>query len=140
MAIDAIPPALILGLGAFLLPLSGRHLRPLLVLGLPLVVLLQVWQLADGSGTVLHLLDYQLVFMRVDALSRLFAIIFALMAFAGGFCALKQERVFVLVAAYVSAGSAIGITFAGDLITLFIFWETLALSATVVVLSVGGQM
>ncbi|HJM48933.1 MAG TPA: Na(+)/H(+) antiporter subunit D [Alphaproteobacteria bacterium] len=139
MAIDAIPPALILGLGAFLLPLSGRHLRPLLVLGLPLVVLLQVWQLADGSGTVLHLLDYQLVFMRVDALSRLFAIIFALMAFAGGLYALKQERVFELVAAYVSAGSAIGITMAGDLITLFIFWETLALSATVVVLSAGGQ-
>ncbi|HJP22042.1 MAG: Na(+)/H(+) antiporter subunit D [Alphaproteobacteria bacterium] len=139
MTIDAVPPALVLALGAFLLPLVGRGLRPVVILGLPLLVLVLVWRTPEGSHAVLRLFDYELVFLRVDALSRLFAIIFALMAFAGGLFALKQESDFELVAAYVSAGSAIGITFAGDLITLFIFWETLALSATVVVLSVGGQ-
>ena len=139
MTIDAVPPALVLVLGAFFIPLAGKALRPLVILLLPLVVLVLVWRLPEGSHALLRLFDYELVFLRVDALSRLFAIIFALMAFAGGLFALRQESDFELAAAYVCAASAIGITLAGDLITLFIFWETLALSATVVVLSMGGE-
>ena len=59
------------------------------------------------------------------------------MAFAGGLFALNQRRVVELAAAFCYAGSAIGIAFAGDLLTVFIFWELMALASTLVVWSAG---
>ena len=140
MTISDIPPGLILVLGALLLPFAGRRIRPILILGLPLVTLALVWRLPDGSSAVLSVLDYQLVLVRSDALSRLFAIIFSIMTFAGGLFALNQKRVLELVAVFVCAGSAVGVALAGDLISLFFFWETMALASTLVVLSVGGGL
>ena len=123
------PPGLVLALGALLLPFAGRRIRPILILGLPLVTLGLVWQLPDGSFAVLSILDYQLVLVRSDALSRLSAIIFCIMTFAGGLFALNQKRVLELVAVFVYAGSAVGVVLAGDLISLFFFWETMALAS-----------
>ncbi len=140
MMMSDFPPGLVLALGALLLPFAGRRIRPILILGLPLVTLALVWRLPDGSFAVLSILDYQLVLVRSDALSRLFAIIFSIMTFAGGLFALNQKRVLELVAVFVYAGSAVGVVLAGDLISLFFFWETMALASTLVVLSVGGDL
>ncbi len=137
MTISAFPPGLILIVGAFLLPVAGRTLRPLLILGLPLVALWLIWTTADGVSAPWAIMGYEVVSMRVDALSRLFAIIFTLMAFAGGLFALNQKSVLELSAAFVYAGSAVGVAYAGDLITLFVYWEIMALGSTVVLLSAG---
>jgi len=59
------------------------------------------------------------------------------MAFAGGLFALNQRNVVELAAAFCYAGSAIGVTFAGDLLTVFIFWEVMAIASTLVVWSAG---
>lgn len=59
------------------------------------------------------------------------------MAFAGGLFALNQNRVVELATAYCYAGAAIGVAFAGDLLTLFMFWEVMAIASTVVVWSGG---
>ena len=40
--------------------------------------------------------------------------------------------------AFVYAGSAISVVFAGDLITVFIFWEIMAIASTIVVWSGGA--
>ena len=133
--ISAIPPGLPLLLGALLLPLFGTRLRSVLVLGLPLLALILVWQVPDGPGLQTGFLGYELSPVQGDSLSRLFATVFAMMAFAGGLFALNRARVVELSAALASAGSAIGITFAGDLITLVIFWEVLALASTLLLWS-----
>ena len=133
--ISAIPPGLPLLLGALLLPLFGTRLRSILVLGLPLLALILVWQVPDGPGLQPGFLGYELSPVQGDSLSRLFATVFAMMAFAGGLFALNRARVVELSAALASAGSAIGITFAGDLITLVIFWEVLALASTLLLWS-----
>ena len=133
--ISAVPPGLLLVLGALLLPLFGARLRAVLILGLPLLTFALIWQVPDGVSLRIPFLEYELVPVTGDRLSRLFATIFAIMAFAGGLFALNRARVVELVAALVSAGSAIGVTFAGDLITLVIFWEVLALASTVLVWS-----
>ncbi|MEE8202873.1 MAG: Na(+)/H(+) antiporter subunit D, partial [Alphaproteobacteria bacterium] len=72
-------------------------------------------------------------------LGRLFATAFAVMAFAGGLFAMGQARAVELSAAFVYAGSAICITFAGDLVTLFVFWEVMAIGSTLVVWSAGTE-
>jgi multicomponent Na+:H+ antiporter subunit D len=77
-------------------------------------------------------LDYQLEPLRWSTTGRVFATVFSIMAFAGGVYALRIASVLELSAAFVYAGSAIGVTFAGDLLTLFVFWEVMAMASTLV--------
>ena len=137
-SIDALPPGLVLILGAFLLPFLRGTLRNAWILLLPVFVLWLVWRVPDGPVLTFAFLDYTLTPVKGDVLSRLFAIIFAIMAFAGALFAMNQSRVVELTAAFVYAGSAIGVAFAGDLISLFVFWEIMALGSTTVLLSAGG--
>ena len=62
------------------------------VLVLPLVSLGLVWQVPDGVALAVPFLGYELALVKGDALSRLFATVFSLMAFAGGLFALNQRR------------------------------------------------
>jgi multicomponent Na+:H+ antiporter subunit D len=55
------------------------------------------------------------------------------MAFAGGLYSLRQQRTAELAMAYVYAGSALGVVFAGDLVTVFVFWELMAVASTLVI-------
>ncbi len=130
-------PALILIFGAFALPIVGKRLRPVLLLGLPLLTLAQIWSYDTGTISHIGFLDYQLTPLKVDSLGRLFATIFAIMAAAGGLYAMNQKRIIELVAAFVYAGSAIGVALAGDLITVFVFWEVMAVASTLVIWSAG---
>ncbi|MBT6406035.1 MAG: Na(+)/H(+) antiporter subunit D [Rhodospirillaceae bacterium] len=132
---DLLPPALVMIAGAFALPFVGRRVRPLLLLGLPLLTLAQIWSYDIGHSASFGFLDYQLTPLKVDALSRLFATIFAIMAAAGGLYAMNQKRIVELVAAFIYAGSAIGVALAGDLITVFVFWEVMAVASTMVIWS-----
>jgi multicomponent Na+:H+ antiporter subunit D len=138
-AISLIPPGLPLVLGALLLPLCTARLRALLVLGLPLLVLALVWQLPAGAVLTIDFLGYELAPVSDGRTSRLFATVFAIMAFAGGLFGLNHMRVAELSAALLSAGCAISIAFAGDLVTLLVFWEGLALASTLLVWSAKTQ-
>ncbi len=137
-AIESFPPGMVLVLGAFALPFLRGSARAAWVLALPLITLALVWQVPDGKVLTVTILDYVLTPVSGDALSRLFAIIFSIMAFAGGLYALNHCRVTEIAAAFVYAGSAIGVVFAGDLVTLFVFWEIMALGSTTVLLTGGG--
>ena len=129
-----LPPGLVLILGALLLPALRGTLRSVALLALPLVTIWLVWSLADGAVLKAPLLGYDLVIVKVDKLSRLFALVFAIMAFAGVLFSLNQTRTMELSAALAYAGSAIGAVLAGDLITVFIFWELMAIGSTIVIL------
>jgi multicomponent Na+:H+ antiporter subunit D len=133
----SFPPALVLIIGGLVLPLLPLRLRAPVLLALPLVTLALVWQVPDGVALEARYLGYTLMLVKGDALSRLFATVFAVMAFAGALFALNQRRTVELAAAMCYAGSAIGVAFAGDLLTLFVFWELMAVASTLVVWSVG---
>jgi multicomponent Na+:H+ antiporter subunit D len=128
-------PALLLLSGALLLPLLPARVRPAVLLGLPLLTLAAVWGVADGAQLAVTFLELELVPLRGSGVGRLFATIFALMAFAGALYALRQATLLEQVAAQAYAGGAIGVTFAGDLVTLFVFWELMALGSTLVIWS-----
>ena len=130
---EFLPPALILLTGAILVGLLRGHWRTAVVLIAPLATLLAVWQVPDGVVTTVPFLDYVIEPVEGSPLRRLFATIFAGMAFAGGLYAYRLARWYELAAAYAYAAGAIGVCFAGDLITLFLFWEIMALFSTIVV-------
>lgn len=132
-----VHPSLVLILGALLLPRLRGTLRSVAVVALPLVALWLVWQVPDGPLWQMRFLDYTITPLQVDKLSRLFATIFTLMAAAGGLFALSQKSRVEIPAAFVYAGSAVGVTLAGDLVTVFAFWELMAVGSTLVLWSHG---
>ena len=128
-----MPPALIILLGALLIGPARGAWRTAVVLLTPLLTLAAIWQVPDGVVFTVNFLQYPIEPLEGSAVRRLFATIFALMAFAGGLYAYRQAKWFELAAAYAYAAGAIGVSFAGDLISLFLFWELMALFSTVVV-------
>ena len=139
MTIDAVPPGLPLILGALLLPLLRGRAREAVTLLLPLAVLAHVWYLPEGILLQFAFLGMTVEPVEVDALSRLFATIFAIMTAAGALYAIRQSRFLEIVAAYIYGGGAIGVAFAGDLITVFVFWEIMALASTMVLWAAGSE-
>ncbi len=131
-------PGLVLIAGALVLPWLRGALRHVAVVALPLVALALVWQVPDGAVWHVEFIGHTLTPLQGDKLSRLFATIFALMAAGGGLFALGQKSRIEVPAAFVYAGSAIGVALAGDLITVFVFWELMAVGSTVVLWSQGS--
>lgn len=126
-------PGLILIIAGLALPALPKALRDAVLLVAPLLALAATWQVGDGPQITATYLGMDLIPVQGDALSRLFATIFCIMAFAGALFALNQNRIAELSAALVYAGGAVSVAFAGDLITLFIFWETMAIASTLIV-------
>lgn len=139
MMIDVLPPGIVLILGAFLIAVTSGFARIIVTMGLPLIVLALIWQVPDGAAVTAPFLDYELTIVRGEAVGRVFATVFAIMAFAGGIFALWQARVQEIAAAFVYAGSAIGVAMAGDLITVFVFWEIMAIGSTLVIWAAGTE-
>ena len=133
----AFPPALILFAGAFLLPFLGGIARQAVALAAPLLTLWAVWLVPDGNVMTLGFMEYTLTPVEGDRLSRLFATIFTIMAFTGTLFSLGQGSKLELPSAFVYAGGAVGVAFAGDMITMFVFWEIMAVASTAVIWSAG---
>jgi multicomponent Na+:H+ antiporter subunit D len=128
-------PGLALILAAPALALLHGRMRAALALAAPLVALALAWHAGEGAHWHAQFLGMQIVPFAVDRLSRLFSIVFALMAFAGALFALNQQRRAELPAAFLYAGAAIGVVLAGDLVTAFVFWELMAVGSTLILWS-----
>jgi multicomponent Na+:H+ antiporter subunit D len=124
-----LSPGLILIIGALLVPFLRGRLRAAYILALPIVAFLQLITLPNGSFGEIHVLDMTLVTLRVDELSFVFGLIFLIAAFLSFIYALHIDDTVQQVAALIYAGSAVGAVFAGDLITLFLFWEGTAVAS-----------
>jgi multicomponent Na+:H+ antiporter subunit D len=130
-----VHPSIALLAAALLLPWLQGRVRAGLVLAAPLLALALVWQLPDGAAWQAGFLDYTLTPIEGSRIGRLFATIFCVMAFGGGLFALGQSQRAELPAAFVYAAGAIGVAFAGDLVSVFIWWEIMAIGSTLVLWS-----
>jgi multicomponent Na+:H+ antiporter subunit D len=126
-------PAAILLLGAALLPLIPARLRKGWLLLVPALVFARVIGLAQGTFGEVHFLQWTLVFGRVDRLSRVFAYIMSLTCLIGTLYGLHVKEPAQHVAAWTYAAGSLGAIFAGDYLTLFLFWELMALSSVFLV-------
>jgi multicomponent Na+:H+ antiporter subunit D len=130
---ELLSPALWMVLGAVLIPLTKSHLRTAVIFSMPLLTLWSIWQIADGVAGTVNFLEYPIEPVEGSPVRRLFATVFALMAFLGSLYAFKTAKWYELAAAFAYAAGAIGVCFAGDLITLFLYWELMAIFSTVIV-------
>ena len=151
-----LPPFVLFFVGAVVIAFTRGTVRKVLILAIPLVGGLNLWfGVEPGLHLQFDLLGYTLTPYRADKLSLLFGYLFHLAAFLGFVYALhlgdgvpegsvagevgeddivgNASAGLQHVAAMVYAGSALGAVFAGDFITLFIFWELLAISSAFLV-------
>jgi multicomponent Na+:H+ antiporter subunit D len=131
-------PGLVLIAAALALALTRGRLRTAIALGAPLAALVLAFQLGEGVQWRGRFLGMDIAPFAVDKLSRLFAVIFALMTFAGALFGLNQQRRTELPSAFLYAGAAIGAVLSGDLLTLFLFWEVMAIGSTLVIWSAAS--
>ncbi len=131
--IGSLPPFAVFFIGALLVAVTRGTVRKAVLLLTPVVGALLLLRLEPGTTVEMGLLGYTLTPLRVDKLSLLFGWLFHLAAFIGNLYALhlaKDEHPGVQhTSAMLYAGSALGAVFAGDMITLFVFWELLALTS-----------
>jgi multicomponent Na+:H+ antiporter subunit D len=127
--IGEISPGLILILGAVIVPLLRGRLRSAYMLMLPVLAFAHLLALPQGELGQVQLFGLPLTTLRVDKLSLLFGYIFLIATLLGVIYALHVEDTLQQVAALVYAGSALGAIFAGDLVTLLIFWEGIAVAS-----------
>lgn len=130
-------PGLVIALAGVAAASARGPLRAAVVLGAPLAALWALWALPEGTAWRGEFLGYPVEPLAVDALSRLFATVFAVMAFGGALFSLNQPNRLEVAAAFVYAGAAIGVTLAADLITVFVWWEAMAIGSTLVLWSAG---
>ncbi|PCJ76159.1 MAG: Na(+)/H(+) antiporter subunit D [Rhodobacteraceae bacterium] len=128
--LDQIPTAFLFFAAAIaVIAVPKGPIRSSFMLLVPIIAGYQVWNLDAGISNQVEFFGFTLDLMRVDKLSRAFALIFTLAAFLGNLYAWHLRDTVQQVAALIYAGSAIGAVFAGDLITLFFYWEGTALAS-----------
>jgi multicomponent Na+:H+ antiporter subunit D len=127
--IEAVPPGLILIFGAAIVPFLRGPVRGAFMLALPLIGFWQLLQINPGVYVETEFFEYTLVLFRVDKLSLVFGYVFFLAVLISVIYAMHIKDTVQQVAGLVYAGAAIGAVFAGDLISLFAFWELTAISS-----------
>jgi formate hydrogenlyase subunit 3/multisubunit Na+/H+ antiporter MnhD subunit len=145
----AVPPFLVFLVGAPLVLALGGRARQAGLIALGGLALLDVLLLPGGffsgaaAGSVMQwqlpFMGYTLVLLRVDSLSYLMGVIFAVITFFAILYAAVVARPRLQLFALLYAGAAMGVVFAGDWITLLIFWEIMAVTSTFLIWQERGE-
>jgi multicomponent Na+:H+ antiporter subunit D len=140
MAISSIvnpgfPPALIFLVGAAFVPLLRGKTKAGFMLLLPVASFAILASIPYGTHWTVEFLDYQLILGRVDRLSLVFGFIFSIISFLSILFALNVKDDLQHVSGLCYAGSALGVTLAGDLFSLYVFWEIMAIASTFLILA-----
>ncbi|MGD8593080.1 MAG: Na(+)/H(+) antiporter subunit D [Gammaproteobacteria bacterium] len=130
MWMSDLPPFIPFFIAALLVLATRGWVQGAIMVAAPILGGLHLWfDVSPGVNTMWQVLDYDLTLMRSDRLSLLFGYLFHIATLIAVVFALHVRDTTQSVASLLYAGSALGAVFAGDLFTLFIFWELLAITS-----------
>jgi len=132
-------PGLIMIIGGLFVPMASGTARRVLSLALPIIGFAYTAALEPGALVSLQFFSYSLEFLRVDGLALVWGYIFHIAAFLGVLYALHDNDALQGSMAQVYMGSAVAAVFAGDMITLFVFWELTAISSVFLIWATGTE-
>ncbi len=135
MTAAELNPALLLILAGILAAFVPRGLRHALSLGAPMAGAAVLFSSTIGMRQTVNVAGLELVVLRLDALAFPFVLIFLIAAFLCAIYSLHQDDRIHDSAALIYAGAAVGAVLAGDLATLFIYWEITAISSVFLILA-----
>jgi len=122
-------PGMILVLGGLFIPLLPKGLRKGFAIILPFISCWQMHALPLDYILEAEMFGYALYPVRVDKLSLVWGYVFHLAALLSVIYQLHVKDTLQDVSGLTYAGAAIGAAFAGDLVTLFVFWELTAITS-----------
>ena len=127
---ETASPALVMVLGALLLVVLPRRLGQIWLVALPVLSLVWMRQSIDlGESQTAVFGGVEIVPVAAGKINLLFGYLFHIAAVIGAIYSLGVRERVQWVSGMMYAGSAVGVAFAGDLLTLFIFWELLAVTS-----------
>ena len=135
MADLLLHPVVPMVLGALLVRVLPQRAGNVVVIAAPLAALAAIASLDLGTSVTVDFLSWELEVLRADALARPFGVIFAGVALIAAIYGLATQRGPERTSALVYAGAAMGVVYAGDLLTFFVFWEIKAIASTFVILA-----
>ena len=137
--IVSVPPGLLLIVAALAVPFLPDVARRAWTVVVPAAGLWALIVLEPGSYLAFTWFGAEFVPVRVDKLSLVFGYIFHIAAIIAAIYALHVRDTVQHMAGMVYAGSGIGAVFAGDLVTLFVYWEAMAIASVFLVWARGGE-
>lgn len=122
-----------------LIAIAGSWMRRVLSLVLPLLVGFLLLTLPNGSVWEIEAAGYFLMPFRLDALSRLFTVIYLLITLIANIYSWSERSRTQQVSAQIYAASSMMAVLAGDLLTLLIAWEIMAVSSAILIWGRGTR-
>ena len=119
--------ALLLG-GIVAACLRGRFASMALIFA-PIIGLWYVHTLDVGASSTLSLFGYEIQSVMVDKQAKLFGYLFHIAALVAGIYSFHLRDPWQVSMALLYAASAVGVAFAGDMLSLFLWWEGLAITS-----------
>ena len=135
-AISPAWPFILAGLLCFALPWHGAR-KALMLLAPTLALALWFAPAEPGVYGVINLGPFQLETYRYDGLSRVWGLVFILVGFINAIYALHERARISDGSALIYGGAALGAVFAGDFLTLFLFWEITAIASAPLIFAAG---
>ncbi|MBA3888667.1 MAG: Na(+)/H(+) antiporter subunit D [Acidobacteria bacterium] len=129
----AHPGLLLFGTALLVTVLAGRARQVVTLLGALAALAAALNLPADGLVWAPAIAGHHVELLRVDSLSRIFALIFTLITAIGAVFALHVRGPSEQASVLVYAGGALGVTLAGDWIAAFLFWELMAAASLAVI-------
>jgi len=131
--IDWFHPSIFFIFGAVLIPFLRGKVQQVYITTIPVLAILTVASMSQGTYWTCSFLGNSLVFGAADKLSIVFGWVFTIMSLIGIVYALHVKDSGQHTAAFLYIGGSLGVTFAGDYFTLFVFWELMAFASAYLV-------
>ena len=132
--ISNFPPGFIMIIGALLIPFLPNIIRQIYMM---ILVLISAYSLTLGFGihSTINVMGFDFILFQSDSLTLPFAIIFHIAAALNVIYGAheKQWKQHVSIMSY--SGAAIAAVHAGDLFTLFVWWEATAFTSVFLILA-----
>ena len=136
--ISSFPPGLIMIIGALLIPFLPHIIRQIYMM---VLILVSAYALTLGFGihSKIEIMDIQFIIFQSDTLTLPFAIIFHIAAILNVIYGAHEKHWNQHVAIMSYSGAAIAAVHAGDLFTLFVWWEATAFTSVFLILASKTQ-
>ena len=132
---ELLLPGLMMILGAALVPVLPHMIRQIWMLVLIAASAYQCWHIDPGVHLTASVIEFDLILVRAEAITRPFALIFHIAAALNVIYAMHEDSRMTAATGLAYAGAAIAALFAGDFITLFIYWELTAFTSVFLILA-----
>jgi multicomponent Na+:H+ antiporter subunit D len=133
---DFIHPGLVLIGGALILPLLPKNLRSAYSVAVATVGLFLTFMASPGFYGSISLFGYEISpLVRVDKLSLLFSYIFAFIGLIGIVYCYHIDDWIQQLSGLLYTGASIGVSFAADIFSFYLFWELLSFCAVILIWS-----